>query len=82
MCGEIIGNEESIRSHRLARKDQGARRIMSPKLVDKSIYYVWSLTKMEEFWEGQRHYITAEINRIRKNDIVKSKVIQNQNIVG
>jgi hypothetical protein len=55
MCGEKIGCKD--RGHTLSRDDKGARRVMSKVFVDKSVFYVWSMTTLTEFWEIQRKYI-------------------------
>jgi hypothetical protein len=48
MCAEKIGSKG--RSHTLSRDDKGARRLMTKVLVDKSAYYVWSMTALTEYW--------------------------------
>jgi hypothetical protein len=48
LCGEKIGSKG--RSHTLSRDDKGARRLMTKVLVDKSAYYVWSMTTLAEYW--------------------------------
>jgi len=48
MCGEKIGSKDG--GHTLSRNDQGARRLMSKAFVDKSVFYVYSMTNLTEYW--------------------------------
>jgi hypothetical protein len=64
MCGEAIGGP----SHTLIRASAGGRRLISPKFVDlNGNFYTFNayLQGLGEFWEAQRCYITAEINRMK-----------------
>ena len=82
MCGETIGSPPGpFGSHKLARKEKGARRVISDKMVDKSAFYTWSMTRLDEFWEAQRFYITAEINRMRKKSQATRKTIMKDKTV-
>lgn len=71
--------------------DKGARRIMSPKFLIDSKFYVdrAAIRNYEEFWEAQRMYITAEINRMRKKkevitspEINGKRVVERHNLLG
>lgn len=75
MCGEKIG---SGGGHKIARTDQGARRIMSNKFTDSSAFYIANFLKLDEFWDAQRCYIKAEINRMRKKDQIVMKPLINK----
>lgn len=40
------------------------------------MFYISSITKLQNYWEAQRFYITAEINRIRKKPTTTTKTTQ------
>jgi len=44
MCGEKIGSKD--KSHQISRNELGARRLMHPAFVDKSVFYVWSMKEL------------------------------------
>lgn len=76
MCGQDIGGAGG---HKLCRVDKGARRLMSPKFIDKSIFYIYNLVGFgQEFWDAQRYYILAQINRMKINKSVKLKPLVNK----
>lgn len=60
MCGKKIGSGGGmLNRHDLARKEEGARRLNSTKLIDNGSFYISSLRNLEEFWEAQRCYIES-----------------------
>lgn len=75
MCGQDIGGAGG---HKLCRADKGARRLISPKFIDKSIFYISNLGGFAEFWDAQRYYILAEMNRMKLNKSVKLKPLVNK----
>ncbi len=77
ICKQPIGCIPG-RSHTINRSEQGARRITSPVVKDNSNFYVGSLKNLASYWEMQRFYIQAEINRMKKNSIFFSFIIRSR----
>jgi hypothetical protein len=81
MCGEAIG---SGGGHRIARTDQGARRLMSSKFVDgNGNFYTHNqiLQNLVEFWDAQRCYVTAEMNRMKtKKEVTWKPMIEKKRV--
>lgn len=70
MCNGQIGCKPG-QGHTIARDNEGARRLMSPILKDRvGHFYVWSMTGLTSYWDMQRCYIDAEINRMKTKSVV------------
>lgn len=47
---------------------------MSPLMTDKgSCSYVYNMTGLTLYWEMQKNYVQAEINRMKMKSVVKIK---------
>jgi hypothetical protein len=72
VCGQDIGCKPN-RGHTICRDEEGARRVMSPVLKDSGgSFYIGSLSKQPFFFEAQRCYIEAEINRMKQKAVVQT----------